>query len=208
MKIISKIRIFVDNLFGWGRDENNHRDHIDNPVYFPFNHEDNSDNSVNTPDLNIPPTLESGIVTPEPTKPLEFKPVDILNNESPDRNISFTTEIDEKTEKEAILSEKKFEELLEQICRAIEVFDKKADNFEKLSSDKVYKFIRSKLTDRLIQSGASIIKDEDSFDLLRHYPVEFYENTEEGCKISETIQPGIEYGGKVYLKAIVKLENI
>lgn len=208
MKIISSLREFINHLFGWGTDGNTLWEDIDNPVVFPVAPESNTYNIEDNPSLNIPSPLESDIVSLERTKPLEIESEDHPKSEVKDGNISSYTAVEVIAEDKALFSATRFEELLEGICQAIEEFDKKSDNYEKLSGDKVYKFIRSKLTDRLIQSGASIIKDEDSFDLLRHHPVEISDHTEEGCKISETIRPGIEYGGKVYLRAIVKLENV
>lgn len=208
MKIISKIRILINHLFGRTGNDNTSGEVIDSPISFPYTPEDNTDRLEDEVGLDVPPPLISDIISPEPTPILEIETSDYSNDEVSERNQSSCKDTETNLEAQASLSSKKFEELLEHICLSIEEFDKKTDSFEKISGNKVYKFIRSKLTDRLMQSGASIIKDEDSFDLLRHNPVEISEQTEEGCKIAETIRPGIEYGGKVYLRAIVKLENV
>lgn len=208
MKIISKIRLLIHQLFGLNCNDNTSGEVIDSPISFPHTPEDNTDRLEDKVGLDVPPPLKSDIISPEPTPILEIEVSDYSNDEISERDQSFCKDTETNLEDYMPLSSTKFEELLEYICLSIEEFDKKSDSFEKISGNKVYKFIRSKLTDRLIQSGASIIKDEVSFDLLRHNPVEISEHTEEGCKISETIRPGIEYGGKVYLRAIVKLENV
>lgn len=208
MKIISKIGLLIHQLFGLNGNDNTSGEVIDSPISFPHTPEDNTDRLEDKVGLDVPPPLKSDIISPEPTPILEIEVSDYSNDEISERDQSFCKDSETNLEDYMPLSSTKFEELLEYICLSIEEFDKKSDSFEKISGNKVYKFIRSKLTDRLIQSGASIIKDEDSFDLLRHNPVEISELIEEGCKIAETIRPGIEYGGKVYLRAIVKLENV
>jgi len=205
MKIISKIRRFFDLLLGF-ESKNDPEPPVDTLIDIipPI-----EGIIVNEQSLDVPPPLEPKIISPEPTAPLVMDECDQVPYAVENRSAS--------SEKESsplavatIHSEDnaQFEKLLENICLAMEDFEKKSENFAKQPGDKVYKFIRSKLIDRLMQSGASIIKDEDSFDLLRHNPVEISEHTVEGCKIAETIRPGIEYGGKVYIRAIVKFENV
>jgi len=205
MKIISKIRIFFDQLLGF-ESKNDPEPPVDTPIDTIPPIEDIVENEQS---LDVPPPLETKIICPEQTAPLVMDesvqgPDEIVNpSDSSENGKDLMADASPHSEEYA-----QFEKLLENICLAMEDFDRKSENFAKQSGDKVYKFIRSKLIDRLMQSGASIIKDEDSFDLLRHNPVEISEHTEEGCKISETIRSGIEYGGKVYLRAIVKIENV
>lgn len=204
MKIISKIRRFFDHLLDYESKDDVMAPPIDTPVDIIHSIEDVIEDEQS---LNVPPPLETKIITPEQTAPLVM-----------DENVQISTEAENRcdfSDKDLITDvalthstdNAQFVKLLENICLAMEDFDKKSDNLAKQSGEKVYKFIRSKLIDRICISGASIIKDEDVFDLLRHYPIETTEVPEEGHNIESTVKPGVEFEGKVYLRAIVKLKN-
>lgn len=106
-----------------------------------------------------------------------------------------------------ICSDEALDSILANICAAIDDLDKKSEAMAHVSGEKVIKYVRSKLIDRLMLSGASVIKNEHSFDFLRHNPIDITEQTVEGCNIETTVKPGVEFGGKVYLRAIVKLKD-
>lgn len=97
--------------------------------------------------------------------------------------------------------------LLQNICNAIDYFDDKEKALSAQPGDKVWEFVRTKLIEKLKLSGASVIKDEETLDWLRHKPIEVIEMPEEGCAVEKTIYPGICLGEKVYLRAVVKLKQ-
>lgn len=204
MKIIGKIRIFFDHLLGF-ESKNYTEPPVDTPIDIIPPTEDIIENEQS---LDVPPPLKTKIISPEQTEPLVMDESDQVSyvverySDSSEKDIGPLADIAIHFEDNA-----QFEKLLENICLAMEDFDKKSENLAKQPGDKVFKFIRSKLIDRLMQSGASLIKNEESFDLLRHTPLEIQELPEEGCPISQTVRPGVEYDGKVFLKAIVTLKE-
>lgn len=204
MKKISDIIRCLEHLLGFGSKEEKEVPLVNTTVdIIPQKYDTNQEEQS----LDVPPPLESGIINIERTHPLSLD--ENIHNSLEPENRCDLSEKECATEEtlDPIERNEQFEGLLENICLAMDFFDDKSDNFANQSGDKVYKFIRLKLIDRLLLSGASLIKDEESFDLLRHKPLDFQKLPEEGCCISQTLSPGVEYGNKVYLKAVVKLKE-
>lgn len=206
MKLISKLCSFIRLCFG-DRAKANPETQIESNLVNSLT--DNDYIVLADSELEIPTTLCSDIPEVKPTEALSFKNDSSKNDSSIDdvswnasnKDVSHTTTEDASVE----MTDSHFCDLLENICYAIADFDEKAKIFSNQSGENVYKYIRSRLIDRICISGASLITDEETFDLLRHIPAELQEIPEEGCHISKMVRPGVEYDGKVFLKAIVNL---
>ena len=98
--------------------------------------------------------------------------------------------------------------LIEGICSEIERIREIRNDYTQ--PDKVYyilKSIDSSLRDAMVYSGAKRIAGDEKFDVLRHDAVNDYGQAHDGCAVSKVVETGIFVGDRVFLRALVEVNN-
>lgn len=79
-----------------------------------------------------------------------------------------------------------------------------------IKNEEVLDFItlqKSRIREALLISGATLINDDATFNLLRHQCINRGRHIENGTPITKTIEPGVEIDGRVMVKAKICLKN-
>jgi hypothetical protein len=135
-------------------------------------------------------------ITENQEEPLE---VNILDK----KTIIATKEVEDKKE-EVIHSNGAYQKLIEECTDLISEFESYKTRFETEEGKMMTDIAQERLFEILAKSGAQLITDETSFDIIRHIaiPAKVVEN---GTPVLETIRPGIALGSKVLIRAQVRI---
>lgn len=121
-----------------------------------------------------------------------------------DKKAITTTEEAEDKKEEAVNSNESYQKLIEECTDLISEFESYKNRFETEEGKMMTDIVQERLFEILVKSGAQLITDETSFDIIRHIavPAQMVEN---GTPVLETIRPGIALGNKVLIRAQVRI---
>lgn len=138
------------------------------------------------------------------------KPIEsvICRESSPELQDETTTKIKDNRAIDTTAGQQQWFTLLEEICSEIERIREIRNDYTQ--PDKVYyilKSIDSSLRDAMVYSGAKRIAGDEKFDVLRHDAINDYGQAHDGCAVSKVVETGIFVGDRVFLRALVEVNN-
>lgn len=95
-------------------------------------------------------------------------------------------------------------QLQKDVISSIEEFDTYLSRIDNEDAKELITLFQHRLIESLVASGATPIDKDIEFDCLRHVPVPF-SIVQDGMPIKEILRMGLEYNGRVVLKAKVGL---
>lgn len=119
-----------------------------------------------------------------------------------------STEFVEPTSKSpSLLDNSEYMVLAQQCCDMLMELDRMQSQ---IKNEEVLDFIalqKSRIREALVLSGASLIAEESEFNMLRHQCVSGG-MVKNGTHIVETVEAGVEIGGRVMKKGLVRMPKI